>query len=429
MDRRLQDRYMTLVEAHLHVGTRVAAGMAHLPDLNTPFAATQAAWRFLNNDAVTLPALMQPLHQAGRTAAAESRSPWLLSVHDWSTLAFGRHHSKRDRLQLTHDKDVGYDLAVALLVGSEDGAPLAPMDVNLETANRVLSTRGGRAPRRGVPHVDQVLATMNAARAWDLPADKRLVHVIDREVDSVRHFRAWDKAGHYFLVRADDRRVFYQGEEWSLNELRDHLWRQKEFRFSREVQWHGQAARQQVAEIEVTLHRPAKQRKDGWQREVPGRALPLRLVLTQVTVNGVVQAEWFLLSNVPGEVSTAELALWYYFRWRIESYFKLLKGAGQELEHWQQETGLAIARRLLVASMACVVVWRLQTLFSPEAEELKVLLVRLSGRTSKRGKAASASALLAGLHVLLSMLALLEHYDLDHLRGLVDRLLPTLNTG
>jgi hypothetical protein len=54
-------------------------------------------------------------------------------------------------------------------------------------------------------------------------------------------------------------------------------------------------------------------------------------------------------------------------------FFKLLKSAGHEIEHWQlpsnskhwqspgddknwqQETGTAIARRLLVAAMACVV--------------------------------------------------------------------------
>ena len=53
------------------------------------------------------------------------------------------------------------------------------------------------------------------------------------------------------------------------------------------------------------------------------------------------------------------MALWYYWRWRIESYFKLLKSAGQQVEAWQQGTAEAIAKRLVVASMACVVVWRL----------------------------------------------------------------------
>jgi hypothetical protein len=32
------------------------------------------------------------------------------------------------------------------------------------------------------------------------------------------------------------------------------------------------------------------------------------------------------------------VALWHYWRWRIESYFKLLKSAGLQLEEWQQAT-------------------------------------------------------------------------------------------
>ncbi|MEZ5477737.1 MAG: hypothetical protein R3E95_09720 [Thiolinea sp.] len=60
-------------------------------------------------------------------------------------------------------------------------------------------------------------------------------------------------------------------------------------------------------------------------------------------------AEWFLLTNVAA-VDAATVALWYYWRWRIESFFKLMKSAGHQLESWQQESALAIAKRLLVAS-------------------------------------------------------------------------------
>ena len=136
-----------------------------------------------------------------------------------------------------------------------------------------------------------------------------------------------------------------------------------------------------------------------------------------------------LLSNVPKAWATTEqLAFCYYWRWRIESFFKLLKSHGQQLEHWQQESGAAIARRLLVSAMACVVVWHLQADDSPEATELKDILIRLSGRQTKRKRPHTAPALLAGLWVLLSMLALLEHYDLDRLKALASRI-PYLNTG
>lgn len=78
--------------------------------------------------------------------------------------------------------------------------------------------------------------------------------------------------------------------------------------------------------------------------------------------------------------------------------------------------------------MACVIVWQLQADHSPEAIEVKDVLVRLSGRQTKRKRPHTAPALLAGLWVLLSMNALLEQYDLRYLRRLVARI-PLLDTG
>jgi hypothetical protein len=56
-------------------------------------------------------------------------------------------------------------------------------------------------------------------------------------------------------------------------------------------------------------------------------------------------------------------------------------------------TGSAIARRLLVATVACVVVWQLQADDSPPAREFKNILVRLSGRQMKRTRPHTAPAL------------------------------------
>ncbi len=92
------------------------------------------------------------------------------------------------------------------------------------------------------------------------------------------------------------------------------------------------------------------------------------------------------------------------------------------MEHWQQESGEAIARRLLVAAMACVIVWNLQRQETPQAEETKQLLVRLSGRRMKRGVPYTAPALLAGYFVVRSICDLLEHgsYDMRKIKQLAD---------
>ena len=409
-----------LVQSHLHSAPELAAGVASLPSTGSAFAATQAAWRFLNNERVTLPALVEPLREAGRSRASATRARFALLVHDWCKLSYNQPRRKRDLTQLTHETDVGYELTTALLVSADDGSPLAPMEIHLKTGRGLLSTRDPRPRAR--PHLEQVLPTMKASRTWGL--SKPIVHVIDREADSVDHYRRWDAAGEKFLIRADDRRVKWQGRSYLLSEIRGQLRREKQFRRVGEAVYRGRQAQLWVAETEVVLYRPAKKNVNGKKYERPGRPLALRFLVVQIrNERGKVLAEWMLLSNVPVEWATTEhLARCYYWRWRIESFFKLLKSHGQQLEQWEQETGPAIARRLLVAAMACVVVWQLQADDSPQATELKNVLVRLSGRQMKRQRPHTAPALLAGLWVLLSMLTLLEHYSLRDLKRLASKI-------
>ena len=106
-------------------------------------------------------------------------------------------------------------------------------------------------------------------------------------------------------------------------------------------------------------------------------------------------AEWFLLTSVPVEVPAETIALCYYWHWRIESFHKLLKSGDHQINHWQQETGPAIAKRLLVTAMACVVVWELKRSTTPAAEECRTVLVRLSGRQMKRHRPVTSTALLS----------------------------------
>jgi len=251
---------------------------------------------------------------------------------------------------------------------------------------------------------------------------------VDREADAVRQVRRWYRRERLFLIRAQDiRLVHHAGCEVHLRTVVTKL--REQFVMSRAVDYRGQHALQYVAETEVVLHRPAKVRQpqtQGRQRQyVSGVPLPLRLIVSQVrTVDGRLLAQWLLWTNLPSVVDAGTVALWYYWRWRIESFFKLLKSAGPHVEQWQQETAQAIAKRLLVAAQACVLVWALARTTHPAAEPTRALLIRLSGRLMKRHRPYPAPALLAGLWVLLAMLAVLEEYPVAGLRRLAAHALP-----
>jgi hypothetical protein len=424
LEPRLQQRYHRLVQEQLHLSQSVAAGLNALPGATQSFASTQAAWRFYKNPDVTLPALVQPLLAHARTALAQTGGEYGLVMHDWSYLNFEHHARKADRIRCRGRHTRGYELQSALLVSERAGEPLAPIYQSLRCAQGLYTTgRPSVAPV--ATHLDEL--TERWKHLERLQLGRPLVQVLDREGDSVGHYRQWEK--HLFVVRAKGRqRVVWDGQTCLLAGVASQL--KKQLVFGREVPWRGQRARQYVGETTVVLQRAAWPRRRGQKRvRVAGRPVTLRLVVSEVrTAGGRVLAQWLLLSNVPVEVAAGRLALWYYWRWRIESFFKLLKSAGQQVEHWQQASGLALAKRLLVVSAALVLVWQLGRTEGPAAAELRGVLVRLSGRQMRWGCAWTASAMLEGVWVLLAMLELLEHHDLSRLRELAETFLNPHST-
>jgi hypothetical protein len=396
------------------VSDPLAAGIHALAvsGLAKGFAAVLGAHRFFANNNVTLTRLLQPLYQLALDWRQQAPTTWGLVIHDWSLLRYRTHKRKTDQAKINNGR--GYELTTLLLVDGNDGQPIAPLELRLRSAKGVFSTRTP-APNKKAFRIDEVLPSMQAVGVGGLAGP--LLHIIDREADSLARYRAWQAADQYFLVRAKGQRVVrWQGEEPSLAKLAGRL----PLRRCRPVTYKGQQAIQHVAEAAVVLDRPAwRQRQHKGRRineRVPGPPISLRLVVSRVCdACGKTLAVWYLLTNVPDAVATATVALWYYWRWRIETLFKLLKSAGHQVEHWKQQNGEALAKRLVVAAMACALVWRLERNPSPEAGTLRGLLVQLSGRQMKHGTSSTAPALLAGLWVLMAMLEALQEHSLEEL--------------
>ena len=419
VDPRLERRYWKLVSEHSTSLKPSAAGLRALPASSKAFASTQAMWRFLGNDHMPRSKLVEPLCSYASESLAADHPEFVLIVHDWSQLEFRDHDDNHDRVGLSSDWNRGYELLTALMVSAQDGQPIAPVVQAIEASDGVHATYSDRL-QPAQSHLDALRPMMRAAEK--AAEGTRCVHVIDREGNAVFYLRQWDKQKRLFVVRSDySRLVRHEGEECSLRSLSQLLARHGAFRYVRNVRYQGRLATQEVAETTVVLDRPAYQQRPKYGKKphirIRGKPLQLRFVVSRVFDNKHrLLAEWYLLTNAPASVDDATVALWYYWRWRIESYFKLMKSAGLQLEDWQQTTAERILRRLLIGAMACVTVWRLADDPTPEAAEARALLVRLSGRQMKHQCPFTMPAMLAGLWVLLAMLDALDHYTVADLR-------------
>lgn len=398
--------------------------MKALPDSNKAFAHTQAMWRFLKNKRVTPTELSEPLRAVAHDEVKNNCDQWALSVHDWSRINYNGHTGKKDQYQMTHATDVGYELQSSLLVSDRDGAPLVAPIQNLVTANGVWQSRADKIQGNDLSHLDELTERMAWLEAQKL--EKPLVHIIDREADSVAHLRTWSQFDWNWLVRAKEgNTVYYGGKTLKLADVASAL----TFTPAREVMDKGRPAQQWLAGAEVILTRKSKPKhKDvSGKRPKPQRGKPLgvRLVVSRIyDLNGALLAQWCLLTNLSNQVPDEQVALWYYYRWQIESYFKLLKEAGHQLESWEQETGLAVFKRLLIAGSASVLIWRLLRATDEFGLRTREFLVRLSGRQMKRNRPITAPALLDGMFKLFAMLETLQQYSTSDLQQFADFAFP-----
>lgn len=413
LEARLKNRYEELVRAHVLASQALSAGVSTRLKGNNSFAQTQAAWRFLNNERCKLNILMAPILKASLEGSEELCMNYALVAHDWSGLAYKRHASKEDRTRLHNEKELGYELQTSLLLSDRHGGPIAPVALNLVTKTGVLSTYRKDSCHEET-HLEELAKRVNYIESCGFK--KALVHIVDREGDSVQWMRAL--GGSKWLVRSRSNScVYYNQESIRVDKLAEQL----SFRAVREVSYQGRKGEQYLGEANIVINRLAQPKKKEGGKKVclKGEAVVARLIVSRIEDGqGRLLALWYLITNVQ-DVKMEEIALWYYWRWSIESFFKLLKSSGMQIERWQQESGEAIARRLLVVCMACVFVWQIAEAKGPEAGELRTLLVRLSGRQMKYGVAFTRPALLAGLAALLNTLDVLERYDVEELKNLL----------
>ena len=163
-------------------------------------------------------------------------------------------------------------------------------------------------------------------------------------------------------------------------------------------------------------------------QKTQGDPLKVRFIVERlVDENNKIVAKWLLITNIlDKKVTTSTLATWYYYRWKIESYFKLLKSSGFNLEEWQQIEPEALFNRLLVVSYSCILVWKIANDSSNQAQKIRKFLVTLSGRLMEWNKEFTYPALLSGLENYIQMMDVMLLFSHEELLDMKKELIEIM---
>lgn len=198
-DPRLDQRFVKLVE---DFARRPGIG---IPEACGDWAATKAAYRFMNHPKIDPAALR--LASAHDAAAAWPDDGVVLMVQDTTSLDYTAHPSVRGLGPMTPPSRRGFFPHTTLAVG-DDGVPFGLLDqrswVRDDDPARVRKPRRKRdlhekESKRWV----EALAAAEAAA----PPDRPIITVADREADIYDVFAAPRRAGHDLIIRIRGNRV------------------------------------------------------------------------------------------------------------------------------------------------------------------------------------------------------------------------------
>lgn len=326
---------------------RLLSDLGERPGLGIPLAcgtaaATKAAYRFLDNDAVEAGAI-----RSAHVAATRERvrgAPLILAVQDTTTLDFP-------------SPAVGGAVWVhSVLALDPDGTPLGLLDQH--SWQRDPETAGTRHTRRQRPTAEkesQRWLAAEAATIQAIPAGTRVLTIADREADIFDLFAQERPVQADLLLRITQQR--------GITEAPGLLWDALATTPVEDVVpvLVGRRADREPREALLTLRwravtvRPPRNRPD--QAQLTPLSLTVIVAEEPVPPPGQPAICWRLLTTLPirGGEEALQCVRWYALRWQIERYHYVLK-SGCQIEALQLRHRDRVERAL---AMLAIVAWRL----------------------------------------------------------------------
>lgn len=356
-DRRLVERLMQLGDAFF------ANPTANLPQACATKAAVKAAYRFFDNDQVTMSAILAPHFEA--TEQRLRNHEVVLVAQDTSTLNY-THHPMTEGLgpiNTEKDKNVGL-LLHDTMAFTPEGTPLGLLDIQCWARDEKV----GKAQERHSKPIEEkesfkwLKSYRNVCQVQARSPRTQLIVMADREADLhelfVDYLQIRNSA--QLLVRAERSRNRQVIEDKQIEALWSHMEKVApaavvELAVPPGKDRPSRVARLEVSFAPVTLKAPSKKAN---LPDVAIYAVHAKEIGAAADVKDPL--EWMLLSTLPvTSLEGAKIALARYARrWGIEIYHRVLK-SGCRIKDRQ----LGAARRLEnCLAIDLIVAWRIHHL-------------------------------------------------------------------
>ena len=346
-DERLNARFVSVL------AVLAAKPTDSIPQAFGDWGPTKAAYRFFENDRVTVPHLHDPIVEA--TAASCAGLPVLYAIQDTTSLNFSNLHDTTG-LGPINDSPARGLMVHSTLALDPEGIPLGllgqetwarPVDEKTAVGRRerTIKEKESRKWLDGINDARRALATLGAAQR------PRLVHVADRECDIHEVFAEILRCGDGAVIRcAQDRKIEGDPKFAHAAVRAAPCLGTGTIEVSRQAGRPARRAQVEYRAIHVrlapdTTRRPDREMLDlnlveVWEPEVP---------------EGVEALHWLLWTTEPIETleEVRAVAGIYRFRWPIEDVHLTLK-SGCRIEDLRFETAERLKKAIVVYSAIAV---------------------------------------------------------------------------
>jgi hypothetical protein len=388
-DVRLEKRFSMLME-------QLSEGIGRtIPLACGDWAATKAAYRFLDNDRVSEAEILAGHFQATRLRFDAVKGP-VLVLHDTTEFSYTRENT--EAIGLTHKVAKGHKdkkgrqrmhtvcgiLMHSSLAITTEGLPLGLTAIKLWTRKKFKGTNALQGKtldsdgkhsinmtRIPIEEKESIRWLENARQATQVLGDpSRIVHVGDRESDIYELFSECESLETRFLFRTcndrriedDDRTVYEVMEEQRINGVH-------------QIEVHDKKGRLSTAVLEIKYKRIRICPPIGKEKRYGNLELTIIHATERGTPTDREPIEWKLVTNLPvtSKAEAIQMLEWYALRWKIEEFHKILKSGCRA-----EDSKLRTAERLAnLIAMMCIVSWRVLwlTMTNRVSPELPATLV------------------------------------------------------